>query len=138
MRIIFGERNVGRAANGSGEQSGFKIENLQPLLCEQEMAGDAFERQSFAEEHVVDAARCVDGDVDARVLAALELIDAVGRDVWRMTEFVWDDRFPKLWVNPKNRFRRTQGCFDVVDPNFVMFEIIGEASGADAFIPRHS
>ena len=63
--------------------------------------------------------------------------DAVGDNIWRLAKFVRRDLLKKLWVDPKDRFGGPERALDVLEAHFVFHEIVGERSGAGAFVARH-
>src|SRR5262249_17235104 len=96
---------------------------------------DTIEWQGFAKKDIVHSTCAVDLDLQPRVLAAAELVNAVGDDIRWTPELVRNNSFRRLRIDPENCFCRIQRTVDVRDPHLVFFEIVRETAGTSAFVP---
>ena len=91
----------------------------------------------LVQEDVVHPVRCIDADVETRVLAAAVLHDPVRDEIRRRVKFIGRDDLEKFRLDPVDHVGDAEMRANVVDPHFVMRPIVSEAAGAGAFIARY-
>ena len=134
MRIVSCQRNVSIPAQRSRQEVRANIANLQVVVREEQPRRDTIERQGFAKKDIVHSACAIDLDLQPCILAAVELVNTVGDDIRGTPEFVRSNSFRGLRIDPENYFCRIQRTVDVRDPHLVLFEIVRETAGTDAFV----
>src|SRR5207249_11755108 len=108
------------------------------VVGEEQPSGDAVERQRLSKKTVIHPIGAIDRDLQMCVLATTKLIQAIGRNSGRMPKSVRHNGFPDLRVNPKNHLSGLQRTFDLRDAHLVFLKIVGEVTGAGAFIAHYT
>ena len=77
MRIVFGDRDIGRAADGAVEKRPFDFAQLHALVRDEQIPARPIEGQRLAQEDVIQPGRRIDRDREVGVFPATILDDAV-------------------------------------------------------------
>ena len=95
------KRNVGII----GDPMSYEPEPEDAFIC---ALGDPIERQDFVDKGVIHSRRCIDVDLEMRLLPGAELDDTLCLHMWSVVETIRNHMFPKPGLDPEDRFRRLQ------------------------------
>src|SRR4030095_13946158 len=121
----------------AGKEAAAEIGNLQSVVGEEQSSTNSVEWQRLSKEDVIHPIGVIDLDLQARIFASAKLIYAIDGNGGRAPEFVRQNGFPKLGVDPENCLGRLQQAFNIGDPDLVFFEIVGEGTGTGSFIAHY-
>ena len=80
------------------------IANLQAFVREKQSCRYTIEWQRFAKKHIVHSTSAINLDLQPRVFASPKLVNTVSDNIRRTPEFVRNNSFRSLWVDPENYF----------------------------------
>ena len=132
--VVSGQGNVGATADLAVKKFAVDIDQLETVVGEEEPAGNPLEREVLAEENVIHSARRIDFDLDVIIRAALKMVDAVDQQIRRVAEFVIRDFLEIFRIDPDDGFGETKRGLDLLEADFMMRKIVGDRSGAGAFV----
>src|SRR5580700_7853515 len=113
MGIAAGKRNIGAATRRSGKKCTGNIDQFQSVIGENQFSSNAIERKRLAEKDVIHSARRIDVNVETGVLAAAKLVNTIGGNIRRLMEFVGNDVFVLVRLDPINRVGWTKRAFEI-------------------------
>ena len=116
------------AGDVAGKERRLYPQNLQPIVREKELTGDAIERQNLVDKSVVHPTRRGDVELQVRLLPGAQLHDAVGRDVRDAMEPIRHDLPLKFRIDPHDHLTRAERGDDIVDADFALARIVAEGA----------